>query len=46
VLEAKKAAEEALRARTEHQEIGAVEAELAVLNEQLKAIAKLRPGRR
>jgi F-type H+-transporting ATPase subunit epsilon len=46
VLEAKKAAEEALRARTEHQEIGTVEAELAVLNEQLKAIAKLRPGRR
>jgi len=46
VLEAKKTAEEALRARTEHQEIGAVEAELAVLNEQLKAIAKLRPGRR
>ena len=46
VLEAKKIAEEALRARTEHQEIGAVEAELAVLNEQLKAIAKLRPGRR
>jgi F-type H+-transporting ATPase subunit epsilon len=46
VLEAKKAAEEALRARTEHQEIGAVEAELAILNEQLKAISKLRPGRR
>jgi len=46
VLEAKKAAEEALRARTEHQEIGAVEAELAALNEQLKAISKLRPGRR
>ena len=46
VLEAKRAAEEALRARAEHQDIGAVEAELAVLNEQLKAIAKLRPGRR
>ena len=46
VLEAKKAAEEALRARTEHQEIGAVEAELAALNEQLKAINKLRPSRR
>jgi F-type H+-transporting ATPase subunit epsilon len=46
VLEAKKAAEEALRARTEHQDIGAVEAELAALNEQLKAISKLRPSRR
>jgi len=46
VLEAKKAAEEALRARTEHQDIAMAEAELAALNEQLKAIAKLRPGRR
>jgi F-type H+-transporting ATPase subunit epsilon len=46
VLEAQKAAEEALRARTEHQDIALAEAELAVLNEQLKAIAKLRPGRR
>ena len=46
VLEAKKAAEEALRARTEHQDIALAEAELAALNEQLKAIAKLRPGRR
>jgi F-type H+-transporting ATPase subunit epsilon len=46
VLEAKKAAEEALRARTEHQDIALAEAELAMLNEQLKAIAKLRPGRR
>jgi len=46
VLEARKAAEEALRARTEHQDIAMAEAELAVLNEQLKAIAKLRPGRR
>jgi F-type H+-transporting ATPase subunit epsilon len=46
VLEAKKAAEEALRARTEHQDIAMAEAELAALNEQLKAISKLRPGRR
>src|SRR6476661_3743396 len=42
VLEAKKVAEEALRARTEHQEIAMAEAELAALNEQLKAISKLR----
>jgi F-type H+-transporting ATPase subunit epsilon len=46
VLEAKRAAEEALRARTEHQDIGSVEAELAALNEQLKAISKQRPSRR
>ena len=46
VLEAKRAAEEAVRARTEKQGIATAEAELAALNEQLKAIAKLRPGRR
>ena len=48
VLEAKQAlAEEALRARARStRKSRAVEAELAVLNEQLKAIAKLRPGRR
>jgi F-type H+-transporting ATPase subunit epsilon len=42
VLEAKKAAEEAVRARTEKQEIATAEAELAVISEQLKAIQKLR----
>ena len=46
VLEAKRLAEEAIRARTEKHEIATAEAELAALNEQLKAIAKLRPGRR
>jgi F-type H+-transporting ATPase subunit epsilon len=46
VLEAKKVAEEALRARTEHQEIAMAEAEVAALNEQLRAIQKLRPSRR
>jgi F-type H+-transporting ATPase subunit epsilon len=42
VLEAKKSAEEAVRARTEKQEIATAEAELAVISEQLKAIQKLR----
>jgi F-type H+-transporting ATPase subunit epsilon len=42
VLEAKKAAEEAVRARTEKQEIATAEAELAVISEQLKAIQKMR----
>ena len=46
VLEAHKAAEEALRARTEHQDIAMAEAELAAISEQLKAIQKLRPSRR
>jgi F-type H+-transporting ATPase subunit epsilon len=45
VLEAKKAAEEAVRARTEKQEIATAEAELAVISEQLKAIQKLRKTR-
>jgi len=42
VHEAKKSAEEAVRARTEKQEIATAEAELAVISEQLKAIQKLR----
>jgi len=46
VLEAKKAAEEAVRARSEKQEIATAEAELAVISEQLKAIQKLRKTRR
>jgi F-type H+-transporting ATPase subunit epsilon len=46
VLEAKKSAEEALRARAEHQDIGAVEAELAALSAQLQAIQKFRSMRR
>jgi F-type H+-transporting ATPase subunit epsilon len=46
VLEAKKAAEEALRARTEKQEIATAEAELAALSAQLQAIQKLRKSRR
>jgi F-type H+-transporting ATPase subunit epsilon len=45
VLEAKKAAEEAVRARTEKQEIATAEAELAVISEQLKAIQKMRKTR-
>jgi F-type H+-transporting ATPase subunit epsilon len=45
VLEAKKAAEEAVRARSEKQEIATAEAELAVISEQLKAIQKLRKTR-
>jgi F-type H+-transporting ATPase subunit epsilon len=46
VLEAKKAAEAALRARTEHQEIATAEAELAAISAQLQAIQKLRQSRR
>jgi F-type H+-transporting ATPase subunit epsilon len=42
VLEAKKAAEEAIRARTEKQEIATAEAELAAITAQLAAIQKLR----
>ena len=42
VLEAKKAAEEAIRARTEKQEIATAEAELAAIGAQLQAIQKLR----
>ncbi len=46
VLEAKKAAEEAIRARTEKQEIATAEAELAAISAQLAAIQKLRKARR
>ena len=46
VLEAKKAAEEALRARAEHQDIAAAEAELAAISAQLQAIQKFRQQRR
>ena len=46
VLEAKKQAEEALRARSEKQEIASVEAELSALTAQLQAIQKLRKTRR
>jgi F-type H+-transporting ATPase subunit epsilon len=46
VLEAKRAAEEAVRARTEKQEIAAAEAELGAINAQLQAIQKLRKLRR
>lgn len=46
VLEAKRVAEEALRARTEKQDIAAVEAELAAISAQLQAIQKLRKTRR
>jgi F-type H+-transporting ATPase subunit epsilon len=46
VLEAKKAAEEAIRARTEKQEIATAEAELAAISAQLAAIQKLRKMRR
>ena len=42
VLEAKAAAEAALRARTEKQEIATAEAELAAIGAQLQAIQKLR----
>ena len=42
VLEAKQQAEEALRARTEKQDIASVEAELAAISAQLQAIQKLR----
>src|SRR5262245_11982329 len=46
VLEAKRVAEEALRARTEKHEIANVEAELSALSAQLQAIQKLRKTRR
>ena len=46
VLEAKRLAEEALRARGEKQEIASVEAELSALTAQLQAIQKLRKSRR
>ena len=42
VLEAKRAAEEAVRARTEKHEIATAEAELAAIGAQLQAIQKLR----
>jgi len=45
VLEAKRLAEEALRARSEKQEIASVEAELSALSAQLQAIQKLRKTR-
>ncbi len=45
VLEAKRMAEEALRARTEKQDIASVEAELSALTAQLQAIQKLRRTR-
>jgi F-type H+-transporting ATPase subunit epsilon len=45
VLEAKRQAEEALRARGEKQEIASVEAELSALTAQLQAIQKLRKTR-
>jgi F-type H+-transporting ATPase subunit epsilon len=46
VVEAKQRAEEALRARSEKQEIATAEAELASLSAQLQAIQKLRKIRR
>ena len=46
VLEAKHLAEEAIRARTEKQEIATAEAELAAISAQLQAIQKLRKTRR
>jgi F-type H+-transporting ATPase subunit epsilon len=46
VLEAKRLAEEAIRARTEKQEIATAEAELAAISAQLQAIQKLRKTRR
>ena len=45
VLEAKRQAEEALRARGEKQDIASVEAELSALTAQLQAIQKLRKTR-
>ena len=45
VLEAKRLAEEALRARSEKQEIASVEAELSALSAQLQAIQRLRKTR-
>jgi F-type H+-transporting ATPase subunit epsilon len=46
VLDAKRVAEESLRARTDKQEIANVEAELAAISAQLQAIQKLRKIRR
>ena len=46
VVEAKRQAEEVLRARSEKQEIASVEAELSALTAQLQAIQKLRKTRR
>jgi len=46
VLEAKRAAEEAVRARTEKHEIATAEAELAAIGAQLQAIQRLRKTRR
>jgi len=46
VLEAKRIAEESLRARTDKQDIANVEAELAAISAQLMAIQKLRKMRR
>ena len=46
VLEAKKAAEAAIAARKEKQEIATAEAELAAISAQLQAIQKLRKTRR
>ncbi|HEX5650522.1 MAG TPA: F0F1 ATP synthase subunit epsilon [Steroidobacteraceae bacterium] len=45
VLEAKRQAEEALRARGEKQDIASVEGELSALTAQLQAIQKLRKTR-
>jgi len=45
-LEAKRVAEEALRSRTEKQEIATAEAELAAAAAQLQAIQRLRKTRR
>jgi F-type H+-transporting ATPase subunit epsilon len=45
VLEARRQAEEALRARDDHQGIASVEAEIAALSAQLQAIQKLRRTR-
>jgi F-type H+-transporting ATPase subunit epsilon len=46
VLEAKRQAEQAIRARTEKQGIATAEAELAAISAQLQAIQKLRKTRR
>jgi len=46
VLEAKRIVEEAIRARTEKQEIATAEAELAAISAQLQAIQRLRKTRR
>ena len=45
MLEAKKQAEEVIRARSEKQEIATAEAELAAISAQLQAIQKLRRKR-